>query len=280
MGIKSAVCLTGDVHHMGMQTPDQPFLTSSEADSAIKYSKICEKYGIQTTLFITGKLILNENRSARILSEMDHVELGGHGFDGFKPRIFYKLSYRLMGLKNGPRFWQYHQVRKTVNLLRALADESVLCWRNHALRSDKHTAEILIQHGIKLWSDLLRRDAISPFINHGLVCAPINTLMDHDTMVHGKQTIDYLCNEAKDGRIKAEEICSPSEWLKLVLKQVDNVVSAGGIATILAHPACMEIADDFRTFETLCRELKNFNTLKMRRITEIESLPLQGNIHE
>lgn len=279
MGLKSAVCLTGDVHHMSMRTPDQVFLKSGEADSAIRYSKICEKHGLETTIFLTGKFVLQENAST-LLAEMDHVELGGHGFDGFRPSLGYKLAYRFLGRKNGPRFWQYHQVARTITILKSLTGKSVLSWRNHALRHDQYTAEILKKQGIKFWSDVVRRGALSPYVNHGLVCVPINTLMDHDTMVHGARTFAFLSKEAKDGRIRGDDICSPDEWLKLVLKEVDGIVSAGGVATILAHPACMEIADGFRTFETLCSELKHFTTIKMRRLTEFERNSYKGFMQE
>jgi hypothetical protein len=183
-------------------------------------------------------------------------------------------------LKNGPRFWQNYQIVKTLKLIRNLADESVVSWRNHALRYDQYTAGILIKHGIKFWSDVVRRNALNPFVNNGLLCVPINTLMDHDTMVHGKQAMDFLLRQAKIGKIKINDICSPNEWLKVVLKEVDDIISAGGIATILAHPACMEIADGFKTFEMLCNELKHFSTIKMRHLTEPGINCCKGSIQE
>ena len=261
--MKGIVCLTGDVHHMSLKTRDQSFLRRTEANAAEIYAKICEKNGIQATLFLTGKLISQEKKTTNTLAEMDHLELGGHGFDGFQPRIFYKLSYRLLGRKNGPRIWQRQQVGKTLRLLESLKGDRVLSWRNHALRHDINTPEILREFGIEFWSDIVKREEFAPYYASGLVCVPINTIMDHDTMVHGRQTKKSMAVAAQQGKIAKRDICSPEEWLNKVLCDVDAITQKGGVATILAHPACMEIANGFETFKTLCNELKALNCLKM-----------------
>ncbi|MFA9562887.1 MAG: hypothetical protein ACERKU_11165, partial [Nitrospirota bacterium] len=49
-----------------------------------------------------------------------------------------------------------------------------------------------------------------------------------------------------------------SEWLEQAKTDVDAISAAGGIATILAHPLCMEVADGMEAFEELCRFLQPF----------------------
>jgi hypothetical protein len=47
--------------------------------------------------------------------------------------------------------------------------------------------------------------------------------------------------------------------MKQVKGEVQAIVAAGGIATILAHPLCMEVADGMVGFEDLCRFLQPFS---------------------
>jgi hypothetical protein len=262
-----AFCLTGDVHHMSLRTKDQPFLKSTEAEAALVYARICEDFGIPVTLFVTGKLLLEEDKAVRALARMEHVELAGHGYDGFRPRLAYKLSGRLLGLKNGPRFWQSYQVGKTLRLMESRIGVKAVSWRNHALRHDRNTADILMRGGIKFWSDFVNQQCLRPYLSQGLVCVPINTLMDHDHLIHGPRTREVLTRAAQRGWIRAENICSPEEWLARVLQQVWQIVAAGGVATILAHPACMALADEFWTLAALCRGLKAWPAVQMRQLT-------------
>jgi hypothetical protein len=41
---------------------------------------------------------------------------------------------------------------------------------------------------------------------------------------------------------------------------VEQIEQHGGIATILAHPLCMEVADRMESFAALCRFLSRFKT--------------------
>jgi len=47
------ICLTGDVHHNGLRTNEQRFLSSekiSEVAITLDYVRLCEKYNIKCTL--------------------------------------------------------------------------------------------------------------------------------------------------------------------------------------------------------------------------------------
>jgi peptidoglycan/xylan/chitin deacetylase (PgdA/CDA1 family) len=262
---------------MTMRTPDQPFLRGTEAEAALTYAKICERFGIPVTLFVTGKLIAEDEKAIRALAQMENVELAGHGYDGFRPLWAYKFSGRFFGLKNGPRFWQRRQISMTLQLLHSLTGVQTLSWRNHALRYDKHTASILVEQGIKIWSDFTSEDSFRPYLSSGLVCVPINTLMDHDNMIHGIRNKEVLIKEAQKGVIRAEDVCSVEGWFERILGQVNKVLGLGGLATILAHPGCMELADNFGTFERLCCALKRFKAIQMRQVADLDLILRKGS---
>jgi hypothetical protein len=50
------------------------------------------------------------------------------------------------------------------------------------------------------------------------------------------------------------------EWLENTQETVRTIEDLGGIATILAHPLCMDVADGMQTFEELCRFLSQYRT--------------------
>ena len=45
---------------------------------------------------------------------------------------------------------------------------------------------------------------------------------------------------------------SPEEWVEWVLDSLTDHRDAGVVGTVLAHPACMQLADGFEAFEELC----------------------------
>jgi hypothetical protein len=50
------------------------------------------------------------------------------------------------------------------------------------------------------------------------------------------------------------------DWLEIVQDNVRAIDNLGGIATILAHPLCMDVADGMQAFEDLCRFLSRYRT--------------------
>lgn len=62
------------------------------------------------------------------------------------------------------------------------------------------------------------------------------------------------------------------QWLEIVKNQVKEIIDNGGVATILAHPACMEIADGFKTFKKICKFLSKYRNIRMNEV-----YPLSGD---
>lgn len=260
------ICLTGDVHHMSMKGADQPYIQGTEVESAERYLEIAGKYGIKSTLFFTGKCILEEYQKIRHLQSNFKIESGGHTYRAFKPRLLYKISYRLLNRKNGPLFLQRYEIRKTVNIFKEFLNYNIVSWRDHAYRNDKNTPGLLKEAGIKYFSDIASPHYLKPFLKDSLFYVPINVLPDNDYVYHGSRMPGSF-NEDDLMKKPFQEKAMPAEkWLEKVQGQIKEISRAGGVSTLLVHPACMEIADNFKTFEKLCHFVSQYKTLFMREI--------------
>jgi len=248
------ICLTGDIHHMSMRTPDQRCLSGTEARAAREYVRIARSRGLKLTLFVTGRAAVEEPDALREIGRTPGVEIGGHGFSGRRPRWLYEVVFRrLLGRQNGPRFYQEREIRKTCLVLERLLGTPPRTWRNHAYKSDRNTAPLLAARGIELVSDEIDLAAEGPRpLDSGLVSLPLNVWPDHDTLAHGPYA--GILRKTPPA-LRANPPLAYQEagaWLKAVRGQVEAIVRAGGVATLLVHPACMEAADGFVTFAALC----------------------------
>jgi hypothetical protein len=259
------ICLTGDVHHMSLKAQDQPFLKSSEMDAACHMLEIADSFGIKVTLFMTGKLFIEEKSKLDRLLSFKNLEIGGHNYFAFKPRLPFKV-FKHMGIRNGPYSFQSWEVKKTVQTLNSVTPSPIVSWRNHGYRHDKNTLDILAKHGIRYCSDLIDPDRFTPFYQKGIVMVPINVLPDHDYIYHGSLTKETVNNTFLKNTPFKTEAMSIDKWLERVLLQVKHIIDNNGIATILTHPACMEITDDFQVFTQLCKFLSNYKSFFMKEI--------------
>lgn len=260
---KPWVILTGDVHHMSFKGKDQLFLDSSEAQLALRAAQIAFKYRLKVTYFITGKTIIEETDVVRRIAEMPNVELGGHTYYAFKPRWLYNWIFsRLMGLRNGPKIYQDWEIRKTVNAFSRKLAIQIISWRDHAYRHDRNTFPLLHKNGISVVSDDVNLNALLPIMmNDGLISLPINIMPDHDYVYHAWLTPENPVSHRHKQRYQ------PRIWLELIKRQIYEVLSNGGLATLLIHPACIYIVDQFEIYEELCSFLATqFETLTVSQI--------------
>ncbi len=257
------IVLTGDVHH-AIGSADQRFVAVGEAALAVEYARIAAHYGLKVSLFLTGRAAVEEGENVEQLAAMDNVEIGGHGWDALRPRWWHGLLKRLVGSPHGPPLLQRRTIRRTCAILEALAGRPVRSWRDHAYRHDRHTPRLLAEAGIVTWSDAVCIGQPYPWRHpSGIVVLPINTLPDHEHLYHGARTPDRV-DTAEQG-----PSYSPGQWLEQVRCQVERIVRVGGIATILAHPICMRVADAFATFEQLCAFLSKYPSLFAREVTPL-----------
>jgi hypothetical protein len=262
------VCLTGDVHHMTMHGKDQKHLNCTELESAVEYANIAKSYGIKSTLFLTGKSVMEECNNASDLVLNNFVEVGGHTYSAFKPLLIYRLSHVLLNRKNGPYFFQNYQVKKTIKIFKNLLNISIDSWRDHGYREDKNTKGILVKNGIKFISNDVNYNATTPLKSNGIISVAINTFPDHDYIFHGDYLNEQCCYQSEKKPGDLDRRVEIEEWLDNVKNQVELITNNGGCATLLVHPACMKITDNFKTFEKLCGFLQDYRCVT---ISELEN---------
>jgi peptidoglycan/xylan/chitin deacetylase (PgdA/CDA1 family) len=251
-GGRMAVVLTGDVHHW-ISSADRRHTNESETAISVQYARIAARFGLKVTLFFTGRALRDDAADAQALLSMDTVEIAGHGWDAFTPRWLYGPLRRLSGSPHGYAAWQRHNIARTRAVLERFSGEPIRSWRNHGYVHDVDTPRLLAEAGVVTWSDYIDRARLHPYRHQsGVVVLPVNTLPDHENMYHGDRTVATL------GAVPALD---PSAWCASVLEDVELVVAQGGVATILAHPMCMKVVDDWATFEVLCEGLAGRRTL-------------------
>ncbi|MBX0285479.1 hypothetical protein EGH22_04015 [Halomicroarcula sp. F28] len=252
------VAITGDVHHMSMETRDQPYLDGTEVEAAVEYAEIAAEYGVPVTLFCTGRCIAEEPALVERLVSMANVELGGHNYWAFTTpvhsvwRALGKASGGRVGSWNGPRPFQSYEIRKTVAAFEAVGAR-ITSWRDHAYRHDEHTAGLLAAHGFTHFSDAVEPDG-TVRREDDLTVVPINTPPDHEHVYHAFRKPGTNAVEDFSGPFGTESH-QPEDWCEWVVDYVSEHRATGETATVLAHPACMRLADGFDAFRDLCATL-------------------------
>lgn len=246
------IVLTGDVHQW-IASADRAYASETESSLALEYARIAGRHGLNVTLFFTGLSVIEDDASLRALLEEDNVEVGGHGWDSFRPHWRYRARGVLFGSPHGSRMMQARMVHRTCNTIEKVTERPVRSWRNHSYFFDGNTARVLAGAGIRVWSDEVALGRMSPHPHiDGLTILPINTTPDHEHLYHGGQTVETVPVDRRS------QYHDPQEWQDRVVQQVSAIVAAGGTATILAHPLCMRVADDWQTFDELCSHLSRY----------------------
>ena len=255
------VCLTGDVHHMSLETRDQEYMDRTEVEAAIEYAEIAAEYEVPVTLFVTGKAADEEPKRVKRLAAMENVEIGGHNYWAFDTLV-HKGWRGLTGSWNGPRPFQRWEVRKTIETFAELGIE-ITSWRDHAYRHDKHTAELLSEAGITHFSDAVEPDG-EVREEDGLTVVPINTPPDHEHVYHAFRTPEFVVESDFEGPFGGEAV-EVENWVEWVLECIREHENVGRTATVLAHPSCIVLSDGFDSLSTVCRG--GFETTEITSIT-------------
>ena len=276
------ICLTGDIHHSSLKTNDQKYLLTktpkdSEIKIAVKFLNIIEKYGLKVTFYVTGKTLAEEWADFKIISESEFVEIGGHTYSGIPLSVFNRIKYRLKGLtppshstEYGSEHYQNKDIKKVKDIINKRTGQELLSWRSHGLIYDDKTYQILYKHGIKFISDEISSTKFFPEkLKEGLISHPINTIPDHDHIYHAHRNREF-CNKAKKRGYGTDDFgpndYTIEEWGELVKRQVIDIESKYGIATLLIHPLCQYLSDEFETVEKLFKLFSGFKTIWAKEI--------------
>ncbi|MDZ7850708.1 MAG: polysaccharide deacetylase family protein [Halodesulfurarchaeum sp.] len=236
---------------MSLGTRDQEYMDRTELEAALEYAEIAAEYDVPVTLFVTGKAAKEEPERVERLAAKENVEIGGHNYWAFDT-LLHKASRGLLGSWNGPRSFQRWEINRTIEAFASHGVE-ITSWRDHAYRHDDNTASLLFELGITHFSDAVGPD--EDFRKEDeLMVLPINTPPDHEHVYHGFRTEDFVSEQSFDGPFGSESY-DVDQWLDWVLEAIEDALEAGQPATVLAHPACMDIVDDLATFEELCAQI-------------------------
>lgn len=267
------ICLTGDIHHSSLGINDQRYIPEpgvSEAAIAARYMELVSCFGLKVTMYITGRTFVEDWDDVKPVADSPLVEIGGHTYSGLprpiNSRIFSVVTGKTSlshGKSHGSRRRQEADVRRMLRAVKARTGKNVASWRSHGLVRDKHTYGILYAQGIRYISDELDWEKIYPYqTSEGLISHPMNVIMDHDHLYHAHRTRDFVSRITPD-RVFPDDPSSESydidEWAEIVMRQVASIEERGGVSTVLMHPLCMYLADQFTAAERL---LKFFSQLK------------------
>ena len=248
--MSSKIWLTGDVHHMTMNGTDQKLLRRAnefvtEVDLCERYLEIANNFGFSPTLFFTGKSIEEEGNKVRELLGKYKFSVGGHTYSTYQPILFSKISKKLFGSPYYSKRIQYNDIKITRDIITNNLDVKINYWRNHAYLSDRHTNNILSKEGFTRVSNKvdIKLKSIES-IHDNLYSYPINTLPDHENLPHS--------TEHKKGM-------NPSHWVDMNVDYVKNIVKEGGIATLLLHPLCMFLEDEFYFMKKMLSTISEYN---------------------
>lgn len=255
------IVLTGDIHHMTLRTPDQALLPRgvTEVSACEKYLKIANEAAIEPTIYASGRLAEKEHSVLLRLCQNFRFELGGHTYACMKPALLYAFSRRVLRRANGPRFYQSMDIAKTLDALAAVARAPIRSWRNHAYRHDCNTVSLLARHGVRSVSNQVAADAcVAPIDTpYGRVWnIPINTPPDHENL-HPD-----IGNEGNS------RFSDASQWAAEVLRQIERNELTSTPSVILAHPACMAVADDMVALKWLISHLPARKCVTVSRLVD------------
>lgn len=271
------ICLTGDVHHDQLATNEQLWLERqgrriSEVAMSVRYTRLCEEYGVKCTLYTTGRTLADQWEEFAPIAASPLIEVGGHTFEGLPRPAFSRLRAWLGGTvsvshanSHGSYKAQQRDVRRMMDTARRRLGRDIVSWRSHGLVRDDNTDDILYKAGIRYISDELNWERLRPNrLPGGLISHPLNVIMDHDHIYHAHRDEDYVRRQQSNWGYVTDptrESYDIDAWANLVERQVATIEEQNGVATVLLHPLCMYSADEFKTMRRLLKFFSQYSTI-------------------
>jgi len=244
--MKNRIWLTGDVHHMTMNGHDQKLMSqkgikTTEVELCEQYLEISNQYGFEPTLFFTGKSVEEEGDKIKELIPKYKFSIGGHTYSAYQPKILSRISSKLYNSPYLTYASQKNDIIKTKKIIKDRLGIEIKFWRNHGYHSDKYTNNILDSLNFKYVSnEINQHNNYEQKIVNNLISRPINTLPDHENMLHS--------TEHKGG-------ISSDKWISHNIIKVEKIIENKGLANLLLHPLCMFLEDDFNSMVRLLSAL-------------------------
>jgi hypothetical protein len=243
------ICLTGDLHHMGLGTGNQQHSDISELRTAQLYLERLRQAGVKVTFFVSGRCCVDEWEDLAPIATDPLVELGGHNYNCFQPELWHRVWNKLIGSYNGPRWYQDLDTRRTIAAIRRRTGKTIRLWRNHMYMHGPYTESVLAKNGIALISDGVKKATPGPvWDDRGLWSFPINVIPDHEHIYHAERTREWVAWWQK--RYQWSDDFGPESyevdtWAEMVIAQVRDNEARGTISNLIIHPITMYLADRF-----------------------------------
>lgn len=287
------IFVTGDVHDMAMGGPDQACLREqgkmTEMDCAVKFADMAAESGVAVTLFVTGRAAQEEPAALGRLVDNPYVEVGGHTWNGLQPPWKHVVRERMHGSYYGRYEFQRRDIVQTLEVIERQAGIRPISWRTHAYRGDATTNRILDEVGCRVVSDTVAPSATIQQVGESLLSLPINTPPDHEHLYHGRFTPEWRTRDAllrrRPWTILTHQDARPywkralkevgkrvlgvhtpakpfgdvyvhqADWWSWVEAEMTARLAEAGFATLLLHPACMEVLDGMASLATILQKV-------------------------
>jgi len=261
------ICLTIDIHHMSLDTPDQKRLKGfTESDIAAEFIRMARDRGIKLTCFVTGRLVREE--PIDVYRNFDNIEIGGHTYNAFEPQLFHRITKKLLGTYCGPSWYQERDIRNTVRAIKEKLNIEIKSWRDHAYFNDKNTRTILNKYGIKVLSDGVSRDQAFPVQDEsGVYDFPINILPDHEHLFHSDRnpaSVKRWVGRYRWSDAFGSESYNINKWYEIVEGQIKKRETSSEIGLMLVHPVCLYLCDEYKTISKLLNLARDYKTIFLK----------------
>ncbi|MCA9581167.1 MAG: polysaccharide deacetylase family protein [Myxococcales bacterium] len=266
------VCLTGDLHHMGLGTGNQAHSDITEIQTAQRFMEIVEEAGLKVTFFVSGKAFLDEWDDLRPVATHPLVELGGHNYNCLTPPLVHRVSKKIFRSYNGPALLQRWDAEKTSEIIRNHTGQRIRCWRNHMYMHGPNTERVLAEAGMRVCSDGTSRESRGPeWHPAGLYNFPLNVIPDHEHLYHAERTPEWVAawqkryNWSDDWGAESYDI---DRWVDLVIADLERNRARGAVSNMIIHPITMYLCDNFSGFRRIVEVLRTMRTVHMGEVID------------
>jgi len=256
---------------MSLNTGNQLHTDRSEIKIAADFMTILKRYNIKSTYFITGKSFEQEWPDLMPICSDDNIEIGGHNYNCFVPELWHRGWNKLTGNYNGPRWQQNWDIQKTKNLIFQKTGKMITSWRNHMYMHGPNTEALLINNGIDVCCDGVKRVSHGFEVHPtGLLNFPLNIIPDHEHLYHAERTPEWV-----DQWIKrynwSDDYGSQSyyieDWLNIVQNEITLRESRGVISHLIIHPITLYLCDRYQSMTTLAEFISQYETIQVSELS-------------
>jgi peptidoglycan/xylan/chitin deacetylase (PgdA/CDA1 family) len=242
--------MTADVHHNLGDAAEK--FSKYEHIHTEEYQQILENYGGTATYFVTGKCI-DENIEFWKEFIKKEIELGGHTYWAFRPRIVLRINMKLFRSLYGGKFYKKLDISKSIKAFKKL-NINMKIWRTHTYLRDDYVYNTLKENGIKIISDMKRND-LELYNIDNLIHVPMTCLTDDKI---------HALHCTGDDRIEIHY-----EW-KRIRDDILSKINLNKDLVILLHPSTMKLLDKFKSFEDIVKLLldRNYRFVNMSTLVK------------